>query len=54
MWEYYFAYCQVGFETGALTVGLYKIALPMDDARISSIRTSLAELLSMLTSIRKN
>ncbi len=24
-WEYYLAYCQVGFETGALNVGLYKI-----------------------------
>jgi len=24
MWEYYLAYCQVGFETGAITVGLYK------------------------------
>ena len=26
MWEYYLAYCQAGFETGALNVGLYKIA----------------------------
>jgi len=26
MWEYYLAYCQVGFETGAINVGLYKIA----------------------------
>jgi len=24
MWEYYLAYCQVGFETGVITVGLYK------------------------------
>ena len=24
-WEYYFAYCQAGFETGAISVGLYKI-----------------------------
>jgi cyclopropane-fatty-acyl-phospholipid synthase len=24
-WEYYLAYCQVGFETGALNVGLYKV-----------------------------
>ena len=24
MWEYYLAYCQVGFESGAITVGLYK------------------------------
>lgn len=28
MWEYYFAYCQVGFEIGALDVGLYKISRP--------------------------
>jgi len=26
MWEYYLAYCQAGFETGVLNVGLYKIA----------------------------
>ena len=25
-WEYYLAYCQVGFETGAINVGLYKVA----------------------------
>jgi len=25
MWEYYLAYCQVGFETGALDVGFFKI-----------------------------
>ena len=25
MWEYYLAYCQAGFETGALNVELYKI-----------------------------
>ncbi len=24
-WEYYLAYCQVGFEAGALNVGLYKV-----------------------------
>ena len=24
-WEYYLAYCQVGFETEALNVGLYKV-----------------------------
>ncbi len=24
-WEYYFSYCQVGFEVGALNVGFYKI-----------------------------
>jgi cyclopropane-fatty-acyl-phospholipid synthase len=24
MWDYYLAYCQVGFETRAITVGLYK------------------------------
>jgi cyclopropane-fatty-acyl-phospholipid synthase len=24
-WEYYLAYCQAGFETGALNVGLYKL-----------------------------
>lgn len=28
MWEYYLAYCQVGFEIGALDVGLYKISSP--------------------------
>jgi cyclopropane-fatty-acyl-phospholipid synthase len=28
MWEYYLAYCQVGFEIGALDVGLYKISRP--------------------------
>ncbi len=26
MWEYYLAYCQAGFETGLINVGLYKIA----------------------------
>jgi cyclopropane-fatty-acyl-phospholipid synthase len=26
MWEYYLAYCQAGFETRAVNVGLYKIA----------------------------
>ena len=25
-WEYYLAYCQAGFETGAINVGLYKVA----------------------------
>lgn len=25
MWDYYLAYCQVGFETGAIDVGLYKL-----------------------------
>lgn len=24
-WEYYLAYCQAGFETGAINVGLYKV-----------------------------
>ncbi len=28
MWEYYLAYCQVGFDIQALDVGLYKIARP--------------------------
>jgi cyclopropane-fatty-acyl-phospholipid synthase len=28
MWEYYLAYCRVGFEIGALNVGLYKIHRP--------------------------
>jgi cyclopropane-fatty-acyl-phospholipid synthase len=28
MWEYYLAYCQVGFSTGALDVGLYRIVRP--------------------------
>jgi cyclopropane-fatty-acyl-phospholipid synthase len=28
MWEYYLAYCQVGFETRAINVGFYKIAKP--------------------------
>jgi cyclopropane-fatty-acyl-phospholipid synthase len=27
-WEYYLAYCQAGFETGAINVGLYKVARP--------------------------
>lgn len=26
IWEYYLAYCQAGFETGAINVGLYKVA----------------------------
>lgn len=25
MWEYYLAYYRLGFETGALNVGLYKL-----------------------------
>jgi cyclopropane-fatty-acyl-phospholipid synthase len=25
MWDFYLAYCQVGFETGAIDVGLYKL-----------------------------
>lgn len=25
LWEYYLAYCQVGFETGAVQVGLYRL-----------------------------
>ena len=28
MWEYYRAYCQVGFESSALDVGLYKVSRP--------------------------
>jgi cyclopropane-fatty-acyl-phospholipid synthase len=28
MWEYYLAYCQVGFAIGVLDVGLYKISRP--------------------------
>lgn len=28
MWEYYLAYCQVGFETRTIDVGLYKIVKP--------------------------
>jgi len=28
-WEYYLAYCQAGFDTGAINVGLYKIARPV-------------------------
>jgi len=27
-WEYYLAYCQAGFETGAIDVGLYKVERP--------------------------
>lgn len=29
MWEYYLAYCQVGFDIQALDVGLYKITRPV-------------------------
>ena len=25
MWDYYLAYCQVGFDISALDVGLYKL-----------------------------
>ncbi len=25
MWEYYLAYCEVGFEDGAIDVGLYRL-----------------------------
>lgn len=25
MWEYYLAYCEIGFETGAIDVGLYRL-----------------------------
>ena len=28
-WEYYLAYCQAGFETGSINVGLYKIVRPV-------------------------
>jgi cyclopropane-fatty-acyl-phospholipid synthase len=28
MWEYYLVYCQVGFETGTINVGFYKIIRP--------------------------
>ena len=28
MWEYYLAYCQVGFDVRALDVGLYKLVRP--------------------------
>lgn len=28
IWEYYLAYCQAGFETGAIDVGLYKVERP--------------------------
>jgi cyclopropane-fatty-acyl-phospholipid synthase len=28
MWDYYLAYCQAGFEAGAVNVGLYKISHP--------------------------
>jgi cyclopropane-fatty-acyl-phospholipid synthase len=30
MWDYYLAYCQVGFEIGALRVGLYALNKPLD------------------------
>jgi cyclopropane-fatty-acyl-phospholipid synthase len=30
MWEYYLAYCQAGFEIGALDVGLYVLVKPLD------------------------
>jgi cyclopropane-fatty-acyl-phospholipid synthase len=28
MWDYYLAYCQAGFEAGAIDVGLYRMARP--------------------------
>jgi cyclopropane-fatty-acyl-phospholipid synthase len=28
MWDYYLAYCQAGFEAGAVNVGLYKTSHP--------------------------
>jgi cyclopropane-fatty-acyl-phospholipid synthase len=28
IWEYYLAYCQAGFETGAINVGFYKVTRP--------------------------
>jgi cyclopropane-fatty-acyl-phospholipid synthase len=28
MWEYYLSYCEAGFRTGMLDVGLYSIARP--------------------------
>jgi len=28
MWEYYFSYCEAGFKTGILDVGLYCIGRP--------------------------
>jgi cyclopropane-fatty-acyl-phospholipid synthase len=28
MWDYYLAYCQVGFERGSIDVGLYRLAKP--------------------------
>ncbi len=33
MWEYYLAYCEAGFRTGALDVGLYKIVHASAPAR---------------------
>jgi len=26
MWEYYLAYCEVGFRTGSINVGFFKLA----------------------------
>jgi cyclopropane-fatty-acyl-phospholipid synthase len=28
MWDYYLAYCQAGFESGAINVGLYRLRRP--------------------------
>jgi cyclopropane-fatty-acyl-phospholipid synthase len=30
MWDYYLSYCQVGFEIGALDVGLYALSKARD------------------------
>jgi len=35
MWEYYLAYCQVGFEVQALDVGLYKITRGRSQSRLA-------------------
>jgi cyclopropane-fatty-acyl-phospholipid synthase len=41
MWEYYLAYCQAGFETNAINVGLYKIERPHNsNGQQSGIRLS--------------
>jgi cyclopropane fatty-acyl-phospholipid synthase-like methyltransferase len=29
MWDYYLAYCQAGFESGAINVGLYRFSRPV-------------------------
>ena len=33
LWEYYLAYCEGGFRSGAIDVGLYRLALPSGAAR---------------------